>query len=448
LGQEVAFGRPVVVMGQTLVLDPAGQVWLAFVFGLAAIYYLLAWRIPQGRSYFAFNLVILAIYALVVLLEPLALSVIAFAISATLAVFVIQAGQPASVRGAQRYLLVTLLAVPMLLAASWFLEQSLLSVEVVSGVTNAADLATTAGLADALLRRALLLAALGFGLLLAAFPFSTWMPTLAADGPPLVTAFFFTAGQGMALYLAFSFFRAAPAVLEDPAVLIVIQLAALGMAISGGIMAAAQRDLGRLFGYAALSDLGVVLLALNAGGSRAIDLTLLHMIARGLSITLMAAAIGILRHRSTNDSFSELGGLARRLPVATAALIVGGLGLAGLPLTPGFATHWAVGRAVWNWAYVFAPGAAGSGIETIPGQEWVWAITLVALLASSVGVVIGVLRALGAMAGFEPRDDVAPQPVLASLLLLSLIAFGVVLGLRPQIFAESVSTAVRALSLF
>ncbi|MBN1659407.1 MAG: hypothetical protein JXA93_13465 [Anaerolineae bacterium] len=455
LEQEVAFGRPVVVLGQTLVLDPAGQLWLAFVFGLAAVYYLLAWRTPQGRSYFAFNLVMLAMYALVVLLHTFALSLLAFAMSATLAVFIIQAGQQASVRGAQRYLLVTLLAVPLLLAAAWFLDQSTLLPQAVAELSPV-DAVAVVDLADAAFQRALLLAALGFGLLLAAFPFSTWMPALAADAPPVVSAFLFTAGQAMALFLAFRFVQAAPEVLSSPGLPVVIHLAAVGMAISGGVMAATQRDLGRMFGYAALSDLGIVLLAFNTGGTRALDLTLLHLVARSLSITLLAAAIGIVQHRATTGDLAALGGVARRLPVATLALILGALGLAGFPMTAGFPTHWAVSRAVWNWVQVLAPvpteantpAVPGIEIGTLPGQEWLWVVTLLALVAASVGIVVGLLRILTAMAGSQPRDDVARQPVFATALLLILIALALLVGLQPQVLIEYVSRAARAFTLF
>ena len=124
LGREVAFGRPVVILGQTLVLDPAGQMWLAFVFALATIFFLFAWRMSQGRSYFAFGLAVLALYALVVLLQTFSLAVLVFGISAAFVVFIVQAGQSASVRGAQRYLLVTVLAVPLLLAAAWLVDRS------------------------------------------------------------------------------------------------------------------------------------------------------------------------------------------------------------------------------------------------------------------------------------------------------------------------------------
>ncbi len=167
LGREVAFGQPVVILGRTLALDPAGQIWLAFIFGLAAVLYLFAWRISQGHSFFSFSLVILSLYSLVVTLQDFALGVMVFALAATLAVLIIQAGQLGSVRGAQRYLVITLLAVPCLLGSAWLVGQS----ELLLGEAE-------------MLRNALPLAAMGFALLLAVFPFSSWMPTVAADAPP------------------------------------------------------------------------------------------------------------------------------------------------------------------------------------------------------------------------------------------------------------------------
>ncbi len=448
LGQHVAFGRPVVVLGQTLVLDQAGKMWLAFVFGLPAILYPFAWRISQGRSFFSFSLVILALYALAVMLPTFALSLLAFAIAATLLIFILQAGQLLSVRGAQRYLLVTLLAVPLLLAAAWLADQPAAAL---AGAGNAAE-AGVAAVAPAagqeLARRALLPAALGFGLLLAAFPFGTWMPALAAEAPPLVSAFVFTVGQGMALYLAISFAAAHPGLAQDSAVMGVVQLVGLGMAASGGLMAAVQRDLGRLMGYAALADLGVLLLALASGGSQRLELALLHGVNRSVSITLMAAALSIVRHRAATSRFRGLGGVARRLPVATGGLILGGLALGGFPLTAGFPTRWAISRTVWNWALPFSAEAQAPGSAAVPGQEWVWILTLVALAACTAGVVIGVVRARNAMAAPEERHEMAGQPAIASLLVALLAALTIVVGLYPQLFLEPVSSAAQAFALF
>jgi len=409
LGQEVAFGRPVVILGQTLQLEPAGQFWLAFIFLLATLLFLSAWPISPGRSFLPFGLAILALYALVILLQVFALAVLIFGVSATLTVFILQAGQLGSIRGAQRYLLVSLLAVPLLLAAAWMVEPTL------AGAQNA----ETA-------RRVLLPIALGFGLLLAAFPFGTWMPAVAADAPPVVTAFVFTAGQAVALFLAMSFLGHNPWILADSVTVTMLRLSGLVMCISGGIMAAVQRDFGRLFGYAALSDLGVLLLALGIGGSQAVTLTLLHVVARSVPIALMAVALAIVRHRATTDRFEDLRGVARRLPLATAGLMLGGLALAGFPLTAGFPAHWAVYR-------------------TLAGEQELWTLLLV---ASSAGIAIGLLRGLNAMLGANTRKEMARQPVMASLLVLALLALTIALGLYPQLLLDPVHSAAQAISLF
>ncbi len=433
LGQEVAFGRPVVIVGRNLVLDPTGKMWLAFIFALVTVFYLFAWRMSQGRSFFSFSLTILSLYALIALLQTFSLAVIVLAISATLAVPIIQGGQGGSVKGAQRYLVVTLLAVPFLLTAAWFVDQSALEPE-------NADM----------IRQALLPAAVGFGLLLAAFPFGTWMPAMAADAPPIVTAFVFTTGQAMALFLALVFVRDTPYSLGDPAIADAMFVIGLVMAASGGLMAAAQRDFGRLFGYAALSDLGYLLLAFPAGGSQGLGLALLHIANRSISIALLAAALAILRHQATTDRFEKLGGVARRLPIATFGLILGGLALAGFPFTAGFPTHWAISRAVWNWAQPLSALAGETALagDAVSIRQWVWALVLVAFIASSAGIVIGLLRGLSAMLGSNSRDDVAGQAIIASLIVLVLAGLVIVLGLYPQLFLEPIQNAAQAFSSF
>jgi formate hydrogenlyase subunit 3/multisubunit Na+/H+ antiporter MnhD subunit len=414
-----------------LVLDPGGQAWLAFIFGLAVVFYLFSWRISQGQSFIPFSLAILSLYAFVVLLQTFSLAVLVFAISVTLAVFIIQGGRRSSIRGAQRYLLITLLSVPLLLTSTWLVDQALLSPE------NAA----MAG-------QALLPAMLGFGLLLAVFPFGTWMPALAADAPPIVTAFVFTAAQAMALYLVLVFLRDTPWMLTDATLSTVIQLAGLVMAAIGGLMAAVQRDLGRLFGYAALSDLGYLLLTLVMAGSQSHVLALLHLTSRALAIILLAGGLSIIRHRAATDEFAGLGGIARRLPIATMGLVVGCLALGGFPLTAGFPTHWALGRAVWNWALPFSPLAQGDGTAASTTGEWAGGLVLFALLTASAGIIIGTLRGLSAMLGTGSREDMERQPIIASFMVFILAALVVLLGLYPQLLLDPITSAAEALSSF
>lgn len=409
LGQEIAFGRPVVIVGHNLVLDPAGQGWLTLAFALAALLFLLAWRVPQGRTFFPMGLILLSLYALIALLQDAPVAIVVSGLGAALTVFIIQGGRTGSIRGAQRYLVVSLLAVPLLLTAIWLGEQAQLD----------------AGQAD-LLRSALLPAALGFGLLLAAFPFGTWMPALAADAPPLISGFVFAIGSALALFLALLFFRDTPLTLTDPLTQTIFQLAGLVIAVLGGLVAAVQRDFGRLFGYAALSDLGYLLLALGFGSSQGLTLGLLHVANRATAIALIAGGLAVLRHWAGSDEFAALGGVARRLPIATAGLLLGLLALAGMPFTAGFAAHWAVYRAMSS-------------------EQWVWAPIF---LISSAGIAVGALRGLSAMLGESPAAARLRQPVIASLLLLGPMALVLFLGIEPHLFLEPVRRAVEVLALF
>ena len=406
LGQEVAFGRPVVIVGRNLMLEPASQAWLAFGFALATILYLVAWRVSQGPYFFPISLAVLSLYAQIALLRSLTLATIVLGMSATLVVFIIRKERSDSVRGAQRYLVVVLLAVPLIIGAIWMVGQSAL------------DPAKAA-----LARTALLPAALGFGLLLAAIPFSMWLPALTADAPPLVSAFVLTISQGMAIYLMVAFVDSNPAAGNVPAVPATAQLVGLLMAAVGGLMAAVQRDWGRLLGYAALSSLGYFLMAWGTGSSHSLTLALLHMLNRAVAITLMAAALAILRQRAATDEFSRLHGVARRLPVATAGLVLGGLALAGFPFTAGFPTHWAVSRAIVSgeWAWV----------EVIPA----WSAALI-LVIGSVGIAVGVLRGLDAMLGDGPQPDLPNQPRIASALVILLAGLTFLVGFYPQLFLD------------
>jgi formate hydrogenlyase subunit 3/multisubunit Na+/H+ antiporter MnhD subunit len=409
LGQEVAFGRPVVIAGRTLILDAAGQSWLAVVCGTAALAFVLAWRLRQGRLFFSFGLVLLGFYALAALVQGLDLSVLAVVMGATPALFLLQGEKPGPVRGGDRYLVVTLLAAPLLLSASWLAGQGQPGAE-----------------GSAMARMALLPAGLGFGMLLAAFPFGTWMPALTAGAPPLSAALVMSVSQAMALYLVALFVQKTPWLLQDGALLEVVQFVGLVTAVAGGLMAAVQRDLGRLFGYAALCDVGIVWLALGTGGSQSMVLGLQHAANRSVPLLLMGACLALLRHRAGSDDLAALRGVARRLPIHTAGFVIGGLALAGFPLTAGFATHWGVGRAVTD-------------------AHWSWTLLL---LASSAGVVIGLLRALAAMLGEEPRDDMGKQPVVRSVLVVLAAAVVIALGVFPQLFLPLVERAVEALALF
>ena len=71
-----------------------------------------------------------------------------------------------------------------------------------------------------------------------------------------------------------------------------------------------------------------------------------------------------------------------------------------------------------------------------------------ALLASSAGIVVGLVRGLSAMLGQDQHEAMGRQPIVASLMLLALAGLVIVLGLHPQLFFEPIQQAAQAFALF
>ena len=59
---------------------------------------------------------------------------------------------------------------------------------------------------------------------------------------------------------------------------------------------------------------------------------------------LTAMGLAVVHHRAGSDSFANLAGAARRLPLSVVGLVLGGLSLAGMPLTAGFPGRWPIYR--------------------------------------------------------------------------------------------------------
>jgi NADH:ubiquinone oxidoreductase subunit 2 (subunit N) len=105
---------------------------------------------------------------------------------------------------------------------------------------------------------------------------------------------------------------------------------------------------------------------------------------------------------------------------------------------------------VWTWTHTLSFLKPEATLATNPSSigQWASTLALLAILASSAGIIIGLLRGLSAMLGSDDREDVVRQPILASMMVLALAALVIVLGLYPQLFLGLVQSAAQAFSLF
>ncbi len=117
-GRQIALGQPVTWEDLTLQITPASQVLLVFLLGVAAVTFILAWRTYQGRTFYPFGMALLALWAVMALVQPLTLAPLAigagghrFGVSRS------RPARPGETRGAWRQLLFPTLAAPLFLVA-------------------------------------------------------------------------------------------------------------------------------------------------------------------------------------------------------------------------------------------------------------------------------------------------------------------------------------------
>ena len=355
LGLEVALSEPMMVLGREFALELAGGFTLGFVCLIAASAFLFAWRVSQGRLFSTWGLIILSLLNAAVMIRHFLFAALFLWIASIIAVFIVQgdreapsprrAGETAPGRGALRYLVMVSLAVPLLLVTPWLIDLQAL---------NPDNLA--------LLRYAAALLAMGFAILLAVAPFHGWVSAVTAEAPPVAAAFVLIATNAVVLLLMLNLLQSYPWLSEDPQIFHLLRLGGLLMAVIGGLLAFAQRDFGRLMGYAILSDMGCTLVALSVASPAALTAVLLQVAHRSVGLMLAAMGLAVVRHRAGSDSFASLAGAARRLPLSTVGLVLGGLSLAGMPLTPGFPSRWAIYRLLSESNLALALLLSGAGV--------------------------------------------------------------------------------------
>jgi len=117
----------------------------------------------------------------------------------------------------------------------------------------------------------------------------------------------------------------------------------------GVIMAIAQSDLKRLIAFAAVGEIGYMILGIGTGlvtmspdisaaGLTALKGGIFHIMNDALDVGLMFLVAGAIFYATRETSLDRLGGLARNMKYTTVFFIIGLLAVSGLPPMNGFAS--------------------------------------------------------------------------------------------------------------
>jgi NADH-quinone oxidoreductase subunit L len=165
----------------------------------------------------------------------------------------------------------------------------------------------------------------------AQWPLHVWLPD-AMEGPSPVSALIHAATMVAAgVFLVartFPLFEAAPG-----ALLFVASIGLITTLAAGG-MSMVVTDLKRILAYSTISHLGLMMLALGAGGLTA---GIFHLLTHGVSKALLFLGAGSVMHAMNGElDIRKMGGLRHRMPITAYTFVLGALSLAGIPIFAGF----------------------------------------------------------------------------------------------------------------
>ncbi|BAH54231.1 NADH-quinone oxidoreductase subunit NuoN [Rhodococcus opacus] len=279
------------------------------------------------------------------------------------------------------------------------------------------------GIADALARgtedRTLALigtALLSVGLLfkIGAVPFHSWIPDVYQGAPTPITAFMAAATKVAAVGAMLRIFYVALPDLRADWRPVMWGVAILTMVV-GAVMAVTQNDVKRMLAYSSVAHAGFILTGLVAANRAGLSSTMFYLLAYGFSTLGAFAVVTLVRDsRGEATDLSRWAGLGRRSPLVGGVFALFLLAFAGIPLTSGFVSKFAV----------FQAALEGGAVPLV----------LVGVVSSAIAAFFYV-RVIVLMFFSEPQSD-APTIVVPSMFTAAAIAVGVVvtvvLGILPQ----------------
>jgi|NGEPerStandDraft_6_1074524.scaffolds.fasta_scaffold50460_1 NADH-quinone oxidoreductase subunit N len=382
------------LLGRHLILTSADRSLLALIYGSSFFWFVSSPATRARRRFVPLGLAITALLVAALAVEPFlyAALLIEMAVLISIPLLSTPGGRPG--RGLIRFLIFQSLAMPFILFSGWLL----------AGLdANPGDLG--------LLQPAAVLIALGFSFLLAVFPFYSWIPMLAEESSPYAVSFLLWMFSTVTIFFGLGFLDRYTWLRDAPSLGIILTSAGILMVVTGGLLAAFQRHMGRIMGYAIIMENGFSLLAISLGLGSGLSIYYMLFIPRVLSLMLWALALTILKDNYSTLDLDKLKGLSRTWPFATSGVVLANLALAGIPLLADFPSH----LAVWE----------GVAAKSLPAVSWV--------LVGCLGLFISALRTIYFFITVPEGTRWSSHETIPQRIL---IVFGVVilllLGLFPQ----------------
>ncbi|GAB4579648.1 MAG: monovalent cation/H+ antiporter subunit D family protein [Anaerolineales bacterium] len=319
------------VFGRRFVVADADRGVFALIYGLAGLWFLGALAARPGKLFVPLGMICVILWVGALSVEPFLYAALFLEIAVVVSVPFLRPPGGEAGPGVLRFLAFQTLGLPFILFTGWMLGQ------VSPELTAPAQLVLPATLVG-----------FGFALLMAVFPFHTWLPMLAEEAHPYAAAFIFFMLPIVVALFGLGFLNEFPWLRNAPPVYALLSGVGFLMTVTGGVWAAFDfsarrrsfrpkpRHLARIMGFATVVATGISLLAISLGNAAGLELFFGLLIPRALIFLLWAIALSLLQKQAGTLDFLQMQGVGRKLPAITVALTLAQFSMAGFPLLAGF----------------------------------------------------------------------------------------------------------------
>lgn len=273
---------------------------------------------------------------------------------------------------------------------------------------------------DAMLLVGIGMLLVGLGFKVSAAPFHVWTPDVYEGAPTPVTAFMASAGKVAAFAALIRILSVGLEQRVDDWRPVVWALAILTV-FTGSILAVVQTNVKRMLAYSSISHAGFILVGVEAAGHVGSDGVATSMNYLAIYTVLVMGSFAIVLALSGNTdgetNLSDFKGLAKRRPALALAFTVLLFAQAGVPLTAGFVSKFAVIKS------------------SVEANSYVLAIA--AMVAAVIGAYL-YLRIAVSMWLEEPESDseISVDPAVVVVIVLS-VAATLIVGFFPELLLHA-----------
>lgn len=381
-----------------------------------------------GRFYTLFLLMVVGmlgmemtgdLFNLFVFLEILSIS------SAAIIAFETKRGKP--VEAAIKYIVISSIAALFVLFAIGLLygEYDLLNMAAIAKVMEFTNID----------KIALVLFFSAFAMKAGAAPMHMWLPDAYGEAPGSMSMVLIVTTQASLyalLRICFTIYYQHLDIII-PSAIIILGLISIFIGVT---MALAQEDIKRLIAYAAVAEVGYILLAIGVGlygilhkeidkyGMRALQGGVFHIFNDVLDIGLLFLVAGGIIYATKERNLNKLGGLAHSMKYSSILFLIGLAAVSGLPPMNGFASKIIIYEAVYKVSPI---------------------LSIIAILASIIMLAIFVKIFHSVFTG-PKLQEIKEAPKLMLLSMFIIAALIIFFGLFPDVIIKNiVNPAVKSL---